>query len=73
MSRYKFALCYENLSGVKGYVTEKIFDAVHAQTAPIYWGATNITDYIDQKAFIDYRQFKNDADLAKVGLTISQQ
>ena len=64
LSKYRFALCYENLSGAKGYVTEKIFDAFKAGAVPIYWGADNIGDYVDQETFIDRRRFKSDAELA---------
>ncbi|MSU55023.1 MAG: hypothetical protein EXS46_00610 [Candidatus Taylorbacteria bacterium] len=74
MSKYKFALAYENMSGAKGYVTEKIFDALQAKAVPIYWGASNILDYVDEDAFIDRRKFKNDEQLAKYlkGVTESQ-
>lgn len=65
LSRYKFTLCYENVSDVKGYVTEKIFDALHARTIPIYWGATNVDQFVDADTFLDRRKFKNDEDLAK--------
>ncbi len=63
LSRYKFALCYENAYGLSGYVTEKIFDCFNAGTVPIYWGAENITKYVDKNAFIDRREFKSDKDL----------
>ena len=62
-SRYKFALCYENAYGLNGYVTEKIFDCFNAGTVPIYWGAENITEYVDKNAFIDRRKFKSDKEL----------
>jgi cephalosporin hydroxylase len=64
LSQYKFALAYENLANTRGYVTEKIFDALAAQTVPIYWGASNIEEYVDTNAFVDRRRFKNDAELA---------
>lgn len=64
LSNYKFSLAYENMSGANGYITEKIFDALVAKTVPVYWGAENIEKYVDQKAFIDRRIFKNDAELA---------
>ena len=35
-----FNICVENAS-VKGYVTEKIFEALEAGTIPIYWGDRN--------------------------------
>lgn len=57
LSNFKFCLCFENLTGAKGYVTEKIFDCFKAKCVPIYWGADNITDYIPSNCFIDYRKF----------------
>ncbi|SNY15294.1 Glycosyltransferase family 10 (fucosyltransferase) C-term [Orenia metallireducens] len=56
-SKYKFALCFENMKHVKGYITEKIFDCFKARIIPIYWGADNVTEYIPEGCFIDYRQF----------------
>ncbi len=56
MSRYNFALCYENMF-LKGWLNEKIFDAFYAGTIPIYWGATDVTDYIPENAFIDKRKY----------------
>ena len=63
LSKYKFALCYENTRGLQGYITEKIFDCFNAKTIPIYWGAENIKDYVDEAAFIDRRKFKTDQEL----------
>lgn len=54
---YKFALCFENMKNIKGYITEKIFDCFKGKIVPIYWGAKNITDYIPEGCFIDYRNF----------------
>ncbi|MFZ2621003.1 MAG: glycosyltransferase family 10 [Minisyncoccia bacterium] len=65
LSKYKFNICYENLSGTNGYITEKIFDSLQAGTVPVYWGAPNITDYIDSDTFIDRRKFNNNTELAK--------
>jgi alpha(1,3/1,4) fucosyltransferase len=60
---YRFALCFENMSNVKGYITEKIFDCFSAGVVPIYYGATNISDYIPNSTFIDYRLFNKPEDL----------
>lgn len=65
LSKYKYTLAYENMNEVNGYITEKIFDALIAKTVPIYWGAKNIENYIDPKAFIGRRIFKNDTELAE--------
>ena len=61
--KYRFALCYENGQDIQGYITEKIFDCFFAGTIPIYWGASNITDYIPENCFIDKRNFARDEDL----------
>lgn len=63
MGRYRFALCYENIRDVPGYITEKIFDAFFAGTVPIYRGADNVTDHIPAGCFIDLRHFADYAAL----------
>ena len=63
LPRYRFSLCYENCSDQPGYITEKIFDCMRADCVPIYWGAPNVTDYVDSDTFIDRRQFKSNEDL----------
>lgn len=65
LKNYKFCYCFENIKGVPGYVTEKIFDAFAAGTVPIYWGATNIEQYIPKSCFIDRRDFANEQDVYK--------
>jgi len=69
--RYRFSICYENIRDEPGYVTEKIFDSMRAGCVPIYWGAPNITQYVDQDAFIDRRQFRSEQALEDylVGMT----
>lgn len=73
LSKYKFALAYENMENVRGYVTEKIFDVIQAGAVPIYWGAPNILDYVDAEAFIDRREFKNDEALAKYLKSVAEE
>ncbi|MBT9168801.1 MAG: Alpha-(1,3)-fucosyltransferase FucT [Syntrophomonadaceae bacterium] len=63
LPQYRFSLCYENIYDEPGYVTEKIFDCMRAGCVPIYWGAPNITDYVDAEAFIDRRKFGDDVEL----------
>ena len=58
LSKYRFVLCLEN-SIFPGYVTEKIFDAMLAGCVPIYYGAPDINQYVDNATFIDFRHFKN--------------
>jgi hypothetical protein len=40
LKQFVFNICAENAS-VKGYVTEKIFQAIEGGTIPIYWGDEN--------------------------------
>ncbi len=70
---YKFTLAYENNADANGYVTEKMFDVLCAQSVPVYLGAPNITDYVPADVFIDRRKFKNDADLATYLLNIPEK
>ena len=56
ISRYKFAICFENMS-YPGYVTETIIDCFSASVIPIYMGAPDIYDFIPREAFIDLREF----------------
>jgi hypothetical protein len=59
LSRYKYCICYENMTDINGYITEKIFDCFKAKTVPVYFGANNIEQYIPINCFIDFRKFKS--------------
>lgn len=61
LSNYRFVYTIENCITDNGYVSEKILDAFAARTVPIYYGASNITQFIPKNCFIDYRDF-NDLD-----------
>ena len=50
-SQYKFIVSFEN-SHNPGYITEKIFNALMAQTIPIYDGAPDIDEFINKQRFI---------------------
>lgn len=63
MGLYRFALCYENIRDVPGYITEKLFDAFFAGTVPVYRGAANVTAHIPPECFIDLRDFADYASL----------
>jgi hypothetical protein len=63
LKEYKFSICYENMGDVRGYITEKIFDCFTAGVVPVYWGASNITDYIPESCFIDRRRFASDEEM----------
>lgn len=65
IKNYRFYICFENTHTTKGYITEKIFDVFTAGCVPIYWGPSNVEDYIPINCFIDYRNFKNDEEMYK--------
>lgn len=43
LRRYRYCLVMEN-QRQNGYITEKLFDCLPAETVPIYWGAPDIHD-----------------------------
>jgi len=73
LPQYRFSLCYENIHDEPGLVTEKIFDSMRAGCVPIYWGAPNISHYVDPDAFIDRRKFKSNAELETFLLGITEK
>ena len=69
----RFSIVYENIKGLNGYITEKIFDAFTAGNIPVYWGAEDINDYIPKECFIDRRNFSNHEGLYKFLKNISEK
>lgn len=59
----KFSLCLENVSGIPGYITEKIFDSMFVGCVPVYCGASNVQQYIPNNCWIDYNRFDSPAEL----------
>lgn len=57
LNKYKFCICYENMLGGRGYITEKIIDCFIAGCVPVYLGPDNVTEYIPAACFIDRRKF----------------
>lgn len=73
LERARFSIVYENVRGLRGYITEKIFDAFCAGNVPIYWGAEDVTDYIPAKCFIDRRAFASYAKLYEFLRTMPEE
>lgn len=73
LNQYRFCICFENARDIKGYVTEKIFDAFTAGCIPVYWGAPDITDYVPSDCFIDYTKFNDSAELYTFLNTMSDE
>lgn len=56
----KFTLCFESTNHY-GFVTEKIMDAFYADTIPVYYGSSTVTEIFNKDAFInvaDYDSFE---------------
>jgi hypothetical protein len=64
LSRYKFAICFEN-TAFPGYVTEKIFDCLVTDCIPVYLGAPDIADMIPPDCFVDMRRMGSYARLER--------
>ena len=55
---YTFVIAMENHQ-LPGYVTEKIINAFYSGAIPIYWGASNINEFFNPKAFINVSNFSS--------------
>lgn len=73
LSNFKYCICFENLTGVPGYITEKLFDCFKAKSVPIYWGASDIEKYIPKDCFIDFRDFASYEDLLNFLTSIDEK
>ena len=73
MTRTRFAICYENVRDIPGYITEKIFDCFFSGCVPVYWGANNIADHIPADCFIDRRNFCDTAEVYSFLKAITEQ
>jgi hypothetical protein len=51
LAPYTHSVVIEN-SRERGYLTEKIIDAVICETVPIYWGAPDVTEHLDAEGLI---------------------
>lgn len=56
LKNYRFNMAFEN-SGMRGYTTEKIFDAFAGEAIPIYWGDPSIAEEFNPEAFINCHDF----------------
>lgn len=56
LSQYKFVIAFEN-SSYPGYTTEKLANAMLANTVPIYWGNPLVGKDFNTKSFINVHEF----------------
>jgi glycosyl transferase family 10 (putative fucosyltransferase) len=62
-AEYRFVMAYENFRGRRGYISEKIFDALQAGSVPVYLGEERIAEFVPRKAFVDARNFRTGREL----------
>lgn len=69
---YLFTIAIEN-SLVHDYVTEKLWQPLVAGSVPIYWGATNIEDWLPcENCIIDLRKYPDPKQVAQLITDLSQ-
>jgi alpha(1,3/1,4) fucosyltransferase len=56
LRQYKFSICYEN-AAYRGWLTEKMLDAMFAGCVPVYQGDPEIEKLVPKGTFIDKRNF----------------
>lgn len=57
--QYRFAICYENIEGLKGYITEKLPDCLVSGIVPIYSGSTDVAAYVPDNCYIRLRDYRD--------------
>jgi hypothetical protein len=59
---YKFHICFEN-NARPGYTSEKLVNAMQAQTIPLYWGDPLVNKNFNSESFLNLVDFKSEEDL----------
>ena len=65
LSRYLFSIAFENFydpKWSKGYVTEKVFDALFCYSIPIVYNNQTIESIIPSNCYVDYSSFSSISD-----------
>ena len=65
LGNYKFVIASENYAGSRGYISEKIFDALLGGSVPVYLGEKRINDSVPGSCFIDASEFHSLEHLVK--------
>lgn len=58
LQQYKFTIAFEN-DTFPGYQTEKLYDAMLAESMPIYFGDPKVSDIFNNKSFVNARNYSN--------------
>jgi hypothetical protein len=60
LAPYRYSFAFENVSE-KNYLTEKLIDCILAGCMPIYWGCTNLHDFLPKNSFVQLDITKPDS------------
>jgi hypothetical protein len=63
IGKYKFMICFENKSRPY-YLTEKLINAYHSGTIPIYWGCPNVHEFVNMDAILYLNPDYTEADVS---------
>lgn len=72
LRRAKFAICFENSRGNKGYITEKIFDCFTSGCVPVYAGTTHSVAPVPADCYIDADAFGSPGELLEALHSVSK-
>jgi hypothetical protein len=59
LGQYRFDFAFENHSSDCGLISERIWDALWADTVPVYRGHTLIGRYVPKECYIDATEFES--------------
>ncbi|MBP9223626.1 MAG: hypothetical protein KBF76_07135 [Verrucomicrobiales bacterium] len=59
LGNFRFVIAAENFRGNRGYISEKIFDALLGGSVPVYLGDDHIQDSVPPACFVDAREYSN--------------
>ncbi len=71
-AQYRFVAAVENYEGNRGYISEKIFDALLAGAVPVYLGEERISEVIPEQSFVDIRRYRTPRALLQALRTMSE-
>ncbi|MBN2122387.1 hypothetical protein JW721_05040 [Candidatus Micrarchaeota archaeon] len=57
LPNYKFTIAYENELDARGYITEKILEAMLGGCVPVYLGDPNIARMVPKECFVDKKEY----------------
>jgi hypothetical protein len=61
-TEFKFVIAFEN-KAIEGYVSEKVINPIFSGCIPVYWGAPDVSKYINPKRIINVNDFSNDEEV----------